>query len=388
MQEWLTGISRAASALTVARTVVVENPNLVPSLMASGLLDSHSQLIMAVTDPPASVAGHPASACYRGTFAGTDSQLDFDTGHQLTTRHYGAAEFLSYDTDTILRITDADDFSAFLRDADRAWMTGRFPDHLTHPNVIVADLAALGGVAGQGGPYRRLFVFPDATVSTSPTGAALGSTADGIATLDYRWRAANEASAHPDAVCLARVVPDSDRSTALLERPWVARFLVAIGIIRSVREGHRSPGRVSGFGGRISAGLPDSADPDAGDAPILLQIGRTNVAHDPVTGLGLAISAAAVAMVESLLAHPNSDDAAGWCVIHLGIPPRQLPSHLLGTLRLLADAGVATRWSDRAALHWGNGPPAPAPLAADRPVPGATTTFPTDDRKPVPSGPP
>jgi hypothetical protein len=363
----------------------VEEPSLVPALLASGLLDVHSRLIVRSAGEQPSGAIASVAASYRGTLATTDSQADFDNGYQLATRHYGAAEFLSYDVQTVLRITDADDFSAYLRDADRAWMTGRFPDHLTHPNVIIADLASLGGRPDHSGPYQRLFVFPDATVSTSPTGARLGSTTDGIATLDDRWRAANDASPFPDAVPLDQVVGDGDRSAALLERTWVQRYLIAIGVIRLVREEHRLPDRVSGFGGRISDSMPEPTGPDPSDAPVLLRIGRTHQAHDPVTGLGLAISGSSVAMIESLLAHPDGGEAAEWCVANLGIAPRQLPGHLMGTLRLLADAGIAARWSDGAALQWGKGPPAPP---AGRSVGVPTPDRPPSTRKPVPHGPP
>lgn len=394
MLDWLTGLPDGTPAAQEGvRTVVVEDAALVPALVASGLLDIHSRLIVPVVDSWLPEPALSAVAFYRGTFASIDSRLEFSNGHHLTTRHYGAAEFLSYDVQTVLRITDADDFSAYLRDADRAWTTGRFPDHLTHPSVIVADLASLGGRADRSGPHQRLFVFRDATVSTSPTGAVLGDTNDGIATLDERWRQANEISPYPDAVPLETIVSDDDRSAALLERPWLQRYLVAVAVIRLVREGHRLPDRVSGFGGRISAGLPGPTGPDPGDAPVLLRIGRTHQAHDPVTGLGLAISATSVAMIESLLSHPDGGDAAQWCVVHLGIAARQLPSHLLGTLRLLADAGVAARWSDGAALQWGPGPPASSggPGRAAPPL-SALTAAPQQrlpsTRKPVSSGPP
>jgi hypothetical protein len=386
MQEWLTGLPDGAPAGREAtRTVVVEDASLVPALVASGLLDVHSRLIVRSSGGQPSLVGPAVAASYRGTLATTDSQADFDNGYQLATRHYGAAEFLSYDVQTVLRITDADDFSAYLRDADRTWTTGRFPDHLTHPHVIIADLASLGGRPDHSGPYQRLFVFPDASVSTSPTGARLGSTADGIATLDRRWRAANETSQFPDAVPLDQVVGDRDRSAALLERTWVRRYLIAIGVIRLVREEHRLTDRVSGFGGRISDSLPEPTGPDPDDAPVLLRIGRTHQAHDPVTGLGLAISGASRAMIESLLAHPDGGEAAEWCVVHLGIAARQLPGHLTGTLRLLADAGVAARWSDEAALQWGHGPPG---RSAGRSAGATAPAHPTSTRRPVPSGPP
>lgn len=351
MREWLTGLPGRVSTVPTLRTVVVEDARLVPGLVSSGLLDTHSLLVVR-SDDTSSITGPSLVAAYRGTFAAADSLVEFDDGYHLSSRNYGSAEFLCYDGQTILRILDADDFSAYLRDADSAWLTGRFPDHLTHPNVIMADLAGLGLPGQHSGPHRRLFVFPDATVSTSPTGATLGDSTDRIATIDGRWRTANDVSAYPDAVALDRAVGDGDRSAALRERPWMQRYLLACGVIREVRAEHRLPGRVSGFGGRISVGLPAPADPDPSDAPVLLQIGRTHQAHDPGTGAGLALSATSVAIVESLLAHPDADDAAGWCVASLGVGARQLPDHVVGTLRLLAAAGVTAGWSQRAARQW------------------------------------
>jgi len=351
LEAWLTGLSTrpgtpfVTSGFDVERTVVVEDAELVPQLLATNLLSRNSRLLVRLpaADPPP--AAHGRFGTYAGTFADADSDLTFDSGYRLHARPYGSAEFLTYDAPKALRVTDSDDFSAYLRDADAAWSTGEFPEHVTHPNAIIAELSALGGPADHAGPAFRLFVAQDGSVSTSPTGIALGSVGDAIEDLVQRWHLLNSASGFPDAVGLARVVDDTDRVAALRERPWIGRYLTAVGAVRGIRAEHRMPSRVSGFAGRITDGLPRSKEPDVSGAPLLLQVGRSLFAYDPVTGARLSLSGVAVAIVESLLAHPDQAHAAQWCTRSLGISQDKVGAHVQDTLRLLTGAGIAARWA-------------------------------------------
>lgn len=335
LAEWLTGI-RSGPRTGDRRTVVVQAPQLLGDLIAQGLVDEQSELFLGSSGssavPAMFTAGrHRPLRTFHGSFTLADDDIVLDNGYRMNLRQYGSAEFHCLDTPTALRVADAHDLSAYLRDADQAWQTGTFARHITHPNAIVTDLAGLGGGADRSGPADRIYVFPDAAVSTSPTGNALGSTTEQLPVLVQRWQQANEASRRPDATCLAQAVSELDRTDALLERPWLSRYLLAVKAIQRVRRSHRVPDRVSGFGGRLTPGLGRPIAADGLGAPVLLQVGNEYQAHDGYTGAHVVLSAGAVVSIETMLT-ADGTDAPG-------------PAYADGeTMRLLSKAGISEQW--------------------------------------------
>lgn len=334
LTDWLTGL-RSSSRAGSRRTVVVAAPHVLGDLIDQGLVDENTDLFLGdagvPAGPPAVTAEWELPRTFTGSFTLFDSDILLDNGYRMLLRQYGTAEFHCLETPTALRVTDAHDLSAYLRDADEAWSDGVFARHITHPNAITADLAALGGGAQRSGPADRLYVFPDAAVSTSPTGSVLGTAADQLPMIIARWQHANQISAHPDATGLARVVDERDRTDALTERPWISRYLLAVNAIRAVRRSHRIPDRVSGFGGRLTPGLAAPTAPDDLLAPVLLRVGNEYQAHDGSTGAHVVLPAGAVATIEQML---TPDDAAGARPATGG----------QDTLRLLAAAGISEQW--------------------------------------------
>ena len=264
---------------------------------------------------------------FAGRFA-PDEDIRFGDGLVVKVRHYGVADFEPFDGPTALVIHDDDDFSAYLRDADRAWNAGVFANYVTHPQAAIANLSALGGSERYAGPRHRLYIDDDGIVRTSPSGRGLGLPEEGLPTIDARWQRYNSSSSWPDACALDEALPDSDRTAALWERPWMRRYVTVLRAVRLARLQERIPSRVSGFGGRLCAGLKDTDVMDPADAPVLAQFGATFRALDPHGETWVEIDAGEVKALEMLL---------------VGIHVADVPHATAVCQRLLAH-GVARGW--------------------------------------------
>ena len=348
---WVSGASNAERGPSTAggaddddhigRIVVVDTDDHIPALVSSGLIDGDVALLHRGNSvhPRAAVAD---AAGWRRTYAGSFLRSGTDVvvadGFLLRQVSYGLGDFTPLDVPTALVVMDEHDFSAFLRDADAAWATGVFANHVTHPLAVLANVAALGGNATSSGPGCRLFVGPDGAVSTSPFGAVLGRAEDGPAVMADRWSAAHEVEP-VDAVSLRSVVRESDRLDAVRERAWLGRYFQAASALRTIRAEHLYPGRVSGFGGRIGdpsvTGVPH---PDRPALPVLVEVGRSVRAIDPASGAWAALTAGQAATTEQLIDRPHRDvDAADVAEL----------------LRVLAGGGLDTTWIDTVATTAG-----------------------------------
>ena len=221
---WITGVTPRSSS---GRVVVVESDDAVDVLIADNLLDDCAGLFHRRTGVlPAPL--RERSQTFAGSFLGAESDVRFGGGFHLRQNHYGTADFLPIEIPTVLRVSDDDDFSAFLRDADSAMETGRFAPGVSHRLTVIADACGLGADTGSAGPGRRVYIGPSGTVSTSPTGLRLGVAGEPWQLIERRWQEANATSRRPCAVCLAAAVNEPDRVDALSERPWLAAYLRAL----------------------------------------------------------------------------------------------------------------------------------------------------------------
>lgn len=251
------------------RTIVVDTDDAIPALVAAGLIDTGVALLYrGDSGTAAGVAGWRRT--YLGTFTAAGSEVVVSDGFRLRQIRYGEAEFISFTVPTALLVTDEHDFSAFLRDADTAVAQGRFAEHLTDPLAVVANVASFGAPLDRAGPDRRIFVTADGSVSTSPFGAALGVADDGPTELLRRWRSGPAEGGDP--IGLARTVPDPDRIEAIRERPWLPRYLEVVAVLQVIRSDRLNPGRVSGFGGRLTGGDQAAAGPDPLESTVLVQL--------------------------------------------------------------------------------------------------------------------
>jgi len=337
LERWLTGIHSGPDG-PPSQVVVTQRPDLIAPMIGTAAIDAAATIFFQGEGPIGAVGEVlPAQLMrFSGSFKAND-HLCLDDGVEVQNRQYGAAEFACFDMLTVLWIENSDDLSAYLRDADDAWTTGRFAHHVTHPDVIVANLAGAGGSSTHAGPADRLHVAADGAISTSPTGRPLGGAGSSGPELTDRWSQANTTSAYPDAVCLPAVVDDADRSEALSERPWMARYLVAAAAVREIRRSHRQPASVSGFGGRLSADLPRPDTPDALTAPVLVRVGSTVHALDPASRAAVELSPASLDVLETLLALDRPEQIRRW-----GAMPGDGP--VPGAIDELARGGVAPDW--------------------------------------------
>ena len=304
LEQWLTGI-HAGPDSTSSQVVVTQRAELIAPMIRTAAIDGAATIYFQGEMGAVGRVGPPAQLMRLSGSFRANEHLFVDDGFELQNRQYGAAEFACFDMPTVLWIENSDDLSAYLRDADDAWTTGRFAHHVTHPNAIVANLAGVGGPSTHAGPADRLYVAADGAIRTSPTGRVLGATGSSGLELNDGWSRANTTSAYPDASCLPAVFDDADRTEALGERPWIARYLVVAAAIREIRRSYRQPARASGFGGRLSADLPRSDTPDAVSVPVLVRVGSTVQALDPASRVAVELSPASLAVIETLLEPPE-----------------------------------------------------------------------------------
>lgn len=242
---------RVKDGVTVA---LLEDGAHLPDLVARGVLAAGSTAFVPDGTPP--VTG-PTVIHHHGSAATGGEELSLGTDFYLQCQGYGVSQYMSVIGPTLVRLESSDDLEVFLSDADTARTTGQFPMFLTNPLVHLADTPALGGSVSTAGPRHRVHVRADAAISTSPTGAVLGRVGDCLGDLEGAWERHNAASTHPCAVALGAVIQEETRVTAIDQRPWIGHYLNALSTLRECHARGITGARVSGFGGRLSTGIPD-----------------------------------------------------------------------------------------------------------------------------------
>ncbi|MFD9113002.1 daptide biosynthesis RiPP recognition protein [Streptomyces bottropensis] len=324
-------------------TVVLENREHLTAILHSGVVGADTLVLVPVGSGGSGAPEGPGGESgadghrvvgYEGSLAGAGGEFSPGAGFYLQIQGYGISEYMSVAGPTLVRIADDTDFDVFLADADRALLDGTFPDFLTHPAIQLADLPGLGaGRTPAAGPRHRLYVGADGAVSTAPGGTRLGTAVDGPDLLDARWRRLNSGAETTCVVCLGAVVDHDLRRTALTARPWLGRYLAALGAIRSLRaRGVDGTIRVSGFGGRITEALATDADADLrdADAPLLLWTDQDVYVHAPAPSRTFSVERSAATPVEALLACGSAEAAARYAD----------PDHTVRIERFLTRAGV------------------------------------------------
>ncbi|MFD3544165.1 daptide biosynthesis RiPP recognition protein [Streptomyces sp. NPDC058655] len=305
---WAAGTDSAACPVgsgSGTGVLVLENADHLAQVLRSDLVDLHTTVF---------APGHtgssegPAVVGYEGSpsESGAEFSIPSDSGDFfLQLQSYGISEYMSVVGPTLVRVADPADFDAYLSDADRARQDGVFADFLTHPVIQLGDLCALGADATADGPRLRLYVNRAGELSTSPGGSRLGTLGDGLAALQAEWARINGASAHPCAVSLGTVVPEAERAAALAERPWLSRYLAAVEAARRLRFDGSAVPRVSGFGHRLTAGLPDgdaAADAVGTGLPLVLWTDEASYVHTATGGRTFQVDHLTARVVEALLA--------------------------------------------------------------------------------------
>ncbi|MFI5758058.1 daptide biosynthesis RiPP recognition protein [Streptomyces sp. NPDC051569] len=315
IMSWGTGTHRpAATPGGAAATIALADREHLAAVIGSGLTGPGTVVLAPGDDDAASgVVG------YDGFLAEPGADFSIGDDFYLQTQDYASSAFMSVLGPTLIRITDRDDFALFLADADRAVAEGVFPDFAVAPSVCVADAPALGAGRGIDGAGLRLHVDADGTVSTSPSGSPLGTVGTPFAELAGAWERINAAGDLPCGVCLGAAVPESERVTALLARPYTGRYLTAVDALRTMTVNDVAGVRVSGFGDRITPGL--TAAPVAGAyaadlldpaLPVVLWNDERAYVFEPTAGRVFTVDRVSARAVESLLVTGSASAAAGY----------------------------------------------------------------------------
>ncbi|MEO7127021.1 MAG: daptide biosynthesis RiPP recognition protein [Nakamurella sp.] len=287
---------------------------------ADSLFDSHRRSVRVLRQVAPAMS--PGSCDEFSGALRPGEELYFGDGLGVRIRNYGVADFESLDVPTAFIISDDDDFSAYLRDADTAWNSGAFAPYVTHQSALIANLACLGGAGDAAGPLNRLYVDDDGIARTSPVGRGLGALEDGLQALHRRWQRGNAVSVWPDTVGLEDVVSDGDRVAAFSERPWIGRYVSALRALRVARATGRVAQQVSGFSARLTPGLPLSEAPDRVDAPVLARFGAIYRALDPVGRAQIGLDPGQLRALELVLGGadmaevPDAGAACQWLLAH------------------------------------------------------------------------
>ncbi|MFI2032958.1 daptide biosynthesis RiPP recognition protein [Streptomyces buecherae] len=282
-------------------TVVLENPEHLPALLASDVVDNATTVFVpgrsGRTDGPVIVG-------YEGSLSEPGAEFSHDPGFYLQIQAYGISEYMSVVGPTLVRVANSTDFETYLRDADRTRHEGVFAEFLTNPVIQLADLPALGAGPEGDGPSLRLHVGRTGEVSTSPGGTRLGTVGEGLDRVAAEWARINAEGTQPCAVCLGGWLPEPIRASGLAERPWLGRYLATLHGIRDLRARGLDVTGVSGFGGRLVAALRELPEPaDAVDPalPLLLWTDDAVYAHSSSHGRSFKLDRDIAELAEILL---------------------------------------------------------------------------------------
>ncbi|MDX3854076.1 daptide biosynthesis RiPP recognition protein [Streptomyces sp. AK02-01A] len=309
--QWGTG--RPLAALSprppFTATVVLEDAVHLDALLGSGVAGPGTVVLVSGDEPSAEPVRHESGAeviTWQGSLGEPGAEAGLHPDFYLQVQAYSITPYLSVLGPTLIRIAEEADFQAYLDDAEQALARGEFSAFLTHPSVQLGDLGALGGDPEGDGPGLRLYVAADGTVRVSPGGAPLGPVGTSPAGLHRAWRESPGAlGALPDA---------ASRTERLTARPWLGRYLAAVGAVReAVTRGLDQP-RVSGFGGRVVAALDGFAAPrdQSATAPLLLWNDERALIHHTGDRRTVALSTDAALAAEALLVTGSARAAAGY----------------------------------------------------------------------------
>ncbi|MEU7229367.1 daptide biosynthesis RiPP recognition protein [Streptomyces chrestomyceticus] len=311
LMSWATGrAGRFPGGRESALTVVLEDPQHLSVLLGSDVVDARTMVFA-----PGHTGGTdgPVIVGYEGSLSEPGAEFSHDPGFYLQIQAYGISEYMSVVGPTLVRVADGTDFEIYLRDADRARHEGVFAEFLTNPVIQLADLPALGAGSQRDGPVLRLHVGRYGELSTSPGGRRLGTVGDSLCQVVAEWTRVNSETAQPCAVCLGGALPESTRSSALADRPWLGRYLAALHGIRDLRARGLNITGVSGFGRRLVTALselPDIADAVDPALPLLMWADDSVYAHSASDGRSFQLDRGTAEVAEALLVCGSVEAAA------------------------------------------------------------------------------
>jgi hypothetical protein len=262
------------------------------------------------------VRSDPRVVAYDGALREPGDEITFGGAHTFELEEYVAAPFRPIVGPTLIRQGSAAGVAAFLSDADTAKKSGVFIDPLLSRAVLVDSLASFLGVDRESGALARVHVTAAGEYRDGPDGLLLGIVGDARADIETRAR---EGEGRGRA--FARVVDRGTLAADLDDRPWFARYIAAIDLLR---QWDGVPGRptISGFGGHLVRALDElAALPGvvSASAPYLLTgDGDEWVLVDPASRRRIRIDVDTARAAECLIATADESAAVALLAAELG----------------------------------------------------------------------
>ncbi len=258
----------------------------------------------------------PRVVGYDGAFREPGDEMILDGRHTFELQDYVAAPFISIVGLTVIRQASAEGVAAFLSDADMARESGVFVDQLLSSAVLLDSRASFLGADPAGGSLARVHVTRGGEYRDGPDGLLLGVVGDARADLEAR---AIEGAGRGRA--FARLVDRGTLEADLDDRPWLARYVAAVDLLRQW-DGVPARPAISGFGGHLVPALDELPAPAgivSADAPYLLTgDGEEYVLIDPSSRRRFRLGADAARGVECLIATGDESAAASLLAAELG----------------------------------------------------------------------
>ena len=260
--------------------------------------------------------GDPRVIGYEGAFREADDEMTLDGRLTFELQDYVAAPFVSIVGLTVIRQRSAEGVAAFLSDADMARESGVFVDQLLTTAVLLDSWASFLGTDPAGDSLARAHVTRSGEYRDGPDGLLLGVVGDARADLEAR---AIEGAGRGRA--FARIVDRGMLEADLDDRPWLARYVAAVDLLRHW-DGVPARPAISGFGGhlvRVLEELPALSGVISAEAPYLLTgDGEEYVLIDPSSRRRVRLDADDARAAECLIATAEESTATALLAAELG----------------------------------------------------------------------
>lgn len=274
-------------------------------------------VVFAPADP--AMRRDPRIFGYEGRFRQPGDEMRIDGRQVFELQEYVAAPFLSIVMRTVIRQSSAEGVAAFCSDADTARDFGVFIDQLLSSAVLLDSCASFVGIGLAEESLVRVHVSAQGEYRDGPDGLVLGVMGDERADVE---RQAREGAGRGRA--FASVVDRGMLEADLDDRPWLARYVAAIDLLRRW-DGVPIRPKISGFGGHLVRALDElPALPGAlsASAPFLLTgDGEEYVLVDPPSRRRLRLGIDAARAAECLSATADESAAVSLLAAELGRHP-------------------------------------------------------------------
>lgn len=258
--------------------------------------------VMLVPDGVTLPAGVSAFT-YTGSFLDAGDEMILADRHAFELQDYIASSFISILGLTVIQLSSAEGWNAFLQDADIAHEEGIFVEQLLHRAVLLDSSALFDGGTEVRPSLIRVHVAISGQFRDGPDGTLLGCVGDDRAQLSDTL--AREGRG------LDRIISRKNCAADLRLRPWLPRYVRAIEVLTHL-DPVGSHTIVEGFGRGL---IPHELGNEAGsalpvNAPMILTEGGRAVLLEQASGRRFALGTQAAQIAQALLLTGDTNTAA------------------------------------------------------------------------------